>query len=122
MHMKTTSHDFKRSICPIACSLDIFGDKWTLLIIRDLFVGKKTYSEFQRSPENIPTNILATRLKKLIEFNIIEKVAYQQRPVRYEYFLTDKGKELGSIIGALLTWGEKHIPGSQALMISNKAK
>ena len=119
--MKTTPHEFKRSVCPIACSLDIFGDKWTLLIIRDLFVGKKTYSEFQRSPENIPTNILAARLKKLIEFNIIEKAAYQQRPVRYEYFLTEKGKELGSIIGALLTWGEKHIPGSQALMKLNRA-
>jgi len=107
---------FKRSICPIACALDIFGDKWTLLVIRDLIVGKKTYSEFQQSPENIPTNILAARLKLLLEHEIIEKVAYQQKPVRYEYLLTNKGRELGSIIGSIIQWGEKHIPGSKALM------
>jgi len=114
--MKSRPTEFKRSICPVACALDIFGDKWTLLIIRDLFAGKKTYSEFNRSPENIPTNILAARLKLLLEHEILEKVAYQQNPVRYEYLLTDKGKEIGHIIGAIAQWGEKHIPGTQALM------
>jgi len=116
--MNSRTSQFKRSICPIASALDIFGDKWTLLIIRDLFVGKKTYSEFQRSPENIPTNILAARLKLLLEHEIIEKVAYQRNPVRYEYLLTDKGMELDHIIWAIVQWGERHIPGSQALMKS----
>ena len=118
--MTNSSSTFSRSICPIACTLDIVGDKWTLLIVRDLFVGKKTYSEFQNSPENIPTNILANRLKRLLQHEIISKEAYQQNPIRYEYVLTNKGKELGNIIDAIVNWGEGNIPGSQALMKSAK--
>lgn len=116
--MTDPSDTFNRSICPIACTLDIVGDKWTLLIIRDLFVGKKTYSEFQQSPENIPTNILANRLKRLLEHEIISKVAYQQNPVRYEYIITDKGRGLGNVIESMVSWGEENIPGSEALFIS----
>jgi len=113
---RKTSHSHQRSICPIACTLDIVGDKWTLLLVRDFFAGKKTYGELQRSPENIPTNILADRLKRLIEWNIIEKVPYQQKPIRYEYSLTDKGRDLGTLLLEIVNWGEKHIPGSKALM------
>ena len=57
--------ELKRSICPVSCVLDILGDKWTLLVVRDMFMGKKTYGELQKSPEKIPTNILAERLKRL---------------------------------------------------------
>lgn len=111
--------DCKRSVCPIACTLDILGDKWTLLVVRDLFLGKKTYSEIQSSPENIPTSILANRLKMLLEYEIIEKNAYQQHPVRYAYSLTHKGNELETIIKAMLQWGEKNIPNSQARLKKN---
>ncbi len=107
---------FKRSPCPVACTLDIIGDKWTLLVVRDLFAGKKTYSEFQHSPEKIPTNILADRLKRLVKNGIIVKEPYQSHPVRYQYLLTAKGRELGLVLKAMLQWGEKHIPGSKALM------
>ena len=87
-----------RSPCPIANILDIIGDKWTLLVIRDLLAGKSTYSEFQSSPEKIPTNILADRLKRLLEKDIILKTPYQDRPVRYAYQLTDRGISLGPIL------------------------
>lgn len=117
--MKDAS-EFKRSICPIACTLDILGDKWTLLIVRDLFVGKKTYSEFQKSLEKIPTNILADRLKRLLEHEIINKVAYQQNPVRYEYVLTNKGEELGGVLEKIIIWGEANIPGSKAMLMTGK--
>jgi DNA-binding HxlR family transcriptional regulator len=116
------SADCKRSVCPIACTLDVLGDKWTLLVVRDLFLGKEIYSEFQNSPEKIPTNILANRLKKLLEFKIIKKDAYQQHPVRYKYSLTNKGKDLTVIIEAMLQWGERHIPESQARMKKKKTR
>ena len=103
-----------RSVCPIACSLDIVADKWTLLVVRDLFAGKKTYKEFQESPEKIPTNILADRLKRLIAHEVVLKKPYQQNPVRYEYILTEKGRDLGLVLKAMVQWGEKHIPGSEA--------
>jgi len=98
--------------CPLASSLDIFGDKWSLLVIRDLFFGKKTFGEFQKSSEHIPSNILAERLKRLETAGIIKKSAYQQRPVRYAYLLTEKGKDLGAVMKAMVDWGNKHIPGT----------
>jgi len=101
-----------RSICPITNTLDLLGDKWTLVLIRDLFLGKCTYSEFQASPEGIPTNILASRLKRLLDNNVIVKEAYQERPVRYAYILTAKGKALAPIIKEIVNWGLKHIPGT----------
>ncbi|MEE9421872.1 MAG: helix-turn-helix domain-containing protein [Gammaproteobacteria bacterium] len=102
----------KRSICPIASALDIVGDKWTLLVVRDLFMGKTTYSELQKSPESIPTNLLADRLKRLEQGGIVARQSYQQKPVRYAYRLTDKGKDLGIILAAMVTWGNRHIPGT----------
>ena len=103
-----------RSPCPIANTLDILGDKWSLLVIRDLFAGKSTYSEFQSSPEKIPTNILADRLKRLIENSIIKKTPYQDNPPRYAYKLTDKGRSLGPVMKELVKWGLKNIAGTEA--------
>ena len=103
-----------RSPCPIANTLDIIGDKWTLLVVRDLLAGKSTYSEFQSSPEKIPTNILADRLKRLIKKDIILKTPYQDRPVRYAYQLTDKGTSLGPILKEMQNWGSKNIAGTEA--------
>ncbi len=106
------SMSFKRSDCAIACTLDLIGDKWTLLIIRDLFFGKSRYKEFHESDENIPTNILATRLKKLEEAGLISKNPYQERPVRYEYKLSDTGRSLGPVIKSILGWAGKQLPGT----------
>ncbi len=105
-----------RSPCPIANTLDILGDKWTLLVIRDLFAGKCTYSEFQSSPERIPTNILANRLKRLVESGIVAKKPYQQNPVRYAYELTKTGRSLGPVLKSMIDWGNQSIAGTKAGM------
>ena len=104
-----------RSACAIANSLDILGDKWSLLVVRDLLHGKGTYGELARSPERIPTNILAERLKRLESAGIIASAPYQQHPVRYTYTLTPKGRALGEVLLAFVRWGKQHIPGTVAL-------
>ncbi len=109
-HKQVLPSACKRSICPISCALDIVGDKWTLLVVRDLLMEKSTYSELQKSPENIPTNILADRLKRLEKVGIVSRQPYQQRPVRHAYVLTDKGKGLGIILKAMVEWGNHYIP------------
>lgn len=99
----------RRSNCPVANTLDIIGDRWTLLIVRDLFKGKRRFNEFLESPEKIPTNILANRLKTMEEVDIIERKIYSQRPPRYEYALTENGKKLGEIVKMLYQWGNKNL-------------
>lgn len=110
-----TAKPFPRSPCAIANSLDIVGDKWTLLVVRDLLYGKRTYGELLDSPERIPTNILADRLKRLESAGIIVGTPYQQRPVRYAYTLTPKGKDLGGVLLAFVRWAKQHIPGTITL-------
>ncbi|MCG7585953.1 helix-turn-helix domain-containing protein [Photobacterium sp. OFAV2-7] len=107
-----SNSSFKRSGCPIVNSLDIFGDKWTLVVLRDLHCGKKTYSDLANSPEKIPTNRLAERLKRLEAEEIILKVAYQEHPKRYEYLLTQKGKDILPILQEMARWGNKYVEGS----------
>ncbi len=99
-----------RSPCPIACVLDILGDKWTLLVIRDLFLNKHRYSEFIESPEGIPTNILADRLKRLEAAGLVSRQLYQSNPQRSEYFLTPMGTELKPVLSSMLQWAQRHIP------------
>jgi DNA-binding HxlR family transcriptional regulator len=115
------SADFARSNCAVAMTLDIVGDKWSLLVIRDLFAGKSTYGELLAADERMPTNILADRLRRLEEAGIIEKNAYQERPVRFKYTLTPKGRDMGEILIAIVRWGRKHIPGTVALDIATRA-
>jgi DNA-binding HxlR family transcriptional regulator len=110
-----TEKPFIRSPCAIANSLDILGDKWSLLVVRDLLHGKRTYGELADSPERIPTNLLADRLKRLESAGIIESTPYQERPVRYAYTLTAKGKDLGGVLLAFVRWGKHYIPGTVAL-------
>jgi DNA-binding HxlR family transcriptional regulator len=102
----------QRSMCPVSCALDLLGDKWTLLLVRDLLLGKGTYSEFQKSPEGIPTNILASRLKRLQAEGILAREPYQQKPLRYRYKLTGKGRDLAPILLAMVDWSNRHIDGT----------
>ena len=102
-----------RSTCPIASALDLLGDRWSLLVIRDLFRGMTRYGEFAASPEGIPTNILADRLARLETLGLIRREAYQQNPPRYAYTLTPKGADLKPVLGALGMWARRHIPGVQ---------
>ncbi len=104
-----------RSNCSIACSLDVLGDKWTLLIIRDaLFLNKKSFNEFRYSPEKIASNILANRLEKLVENGIMKKSPNEANKLKYDYVLTEKGQQLKPIILALAEWGYENIEGTNA--------
>jgi DNA-binding HxlR family transcriptional regulator len=103
---------FDRSNCPIAVTLDILGDKWTLLVVRDLLLGARRYNDFLESPENIRTNILADRLKRLEEHGLIQKSPYQQKPVRFEYTLTKKGMAMRPLIKQIIKWANEYYPGT----------
>jgi DNA-binding HxlR family transcriptional regulator len=99
----------RRSMCPISSTLDIVGDKWTLLIVRDLmFDGKKTYGEFLRSREKIATNILADRLQVLETNGIVEKKAFPGNKAKNLYELTPKGIDLLPVLLEIVLWGDKH--------------
>ena len=116
-----------RSGCPVACVLDLLGDKWTLIVVRDLVLGKTRYQEFLRSPEKIPTNILAERLKRLESLEIVTREQYQDNPPRSEYRLTTKGTELQPVLKAMIDWAKKHLgefpllKEIPAIMARNKA-
>jgi DNA-binding HxlR family transcriptional regulator len=102
-----------RSPCPIAKTLDLLGDKWTLLVVRDLlFFGKRRFGELASSPEGIPTNILSDRLRRLEECGVLVKVPYAARPQRYEYRLTDRGNDLTPVLRAMIKWAQSHLPGT----------
>ena len=104
--------DPRRSRCPIASTLDVIGDKWTLLLVRDIgLFGKHRNKDFQEAGEGIPTNILANRLKQLVEQGLLEKRLYQERPPRFEYHLTHSGRELLPIVRAMAAWGAANIDG-----------
>jgi len=103
----------KRSTCPAACALDLAGDKWTLLVVRDLLRGRHTFKELLSADEGIPTNILADRLKKMAAAGLIEANPYQDRPVRCAYTLTKKGRDLEYVLAAVARWGKKHIRGTR---------
>ena len=101
-----------RSRCPIANTLDVVGDKWTLLVVRDLVMfGKHRFSEFAGSAEEIPTNILADRLRRLEREGIVTRRPYRTRPVRYEYRLTPKGRDLFPVLREIAAWAGAHLPG-----------
>jgi DNA-binding HxlR family transcriptional regulator len=104
----------RRSPCPVACTLDLIGDRWTLLVIRDMmFFGKQRFEEFLESPEGISTNILANRLKLLEELGLVEKQPYSNHSRRMNYQLTERGKSLRPVLKVIAVWGRKHIPDTE---------
>ncbi len=102
-----------RSRCPVACSLDVVGDRWTLLVIRDLFAGMSRFGELMASPEHIPTNILAERLKRLERAGLIDSTPYSEHPVRVDYRLTERGRALAPVVDAFAVWGLEQFPGTR---------
>ena len=115
----------KRSECPISCSLDVFGDKWSLLIIRDMmFFNKSTYGEFLKSEEGIATNILAARLQSLEENNLIVKLNHPDSKAKVLYKLTEKGIDLLPIIVEIQLWAEKYfaIPADIKVIVKDANK
>ena len=96
--------------CSIAGTLEVIGDRWTILILRDAFRGVRRFDELQRDL-GIARNVLADRLGKLVDHGIMERRLYQTRPERYEYRLTAKGIDLSPALVALMRWGDKHLCG-----------
>lgn len=96
--------------CSIAGTLEIIGDRWSILILRDAFRGVRRFEEIQQDL-GIARNILTDRLNKLVEHEVLERRQYQDRPARYEYRLTPKGVDLSPALVALMRWGDKHLAG-----------
>jgi DNA-binding HxlR family transcriptional regulator len=94
--------------CPVARTLDIVGDRWTLLVLRDLSRGYTRYNELLESCTGISTNLLSSRLKKLEQRGFVERVLYNDHPPRAEYRLTEKGLDFGQVLRAMYRWGTTH--------------
>jgi DNA-binding HxlR family transcriptional regulator len=108
----------RRSPCPVACCLDIVGDRWTLLVIRDLMLGRSRFKDFTASPESIPTNILTERLQRLLKHELVVQVAAEgSKHLGYE--LTKKGRSLLPILKAMKEWGLAWEPGTKAALTQN---
>lgn len=102
-------HDYPGQVCSIAKSLEVVGERWTLLIVRDVMLGNRRFGELQRGL-GVARNVLSARLQRLVEEDILERRAYQENPPRHEYFLTEKGLDLWPALVALLAWGDRHSP------------
>lgn len=112
----------KRSVCPIACTLDVIGDKWTMLVIRDLALGKSYFKDFTQSPEKIATNILSDRLARLLENELIEQFPSPEHPGRVGYRLTKKGESLRPVLKSILDWGLANIDGTRAELLERSKR
>lgn len=95
--------------CNIAQTLNIIGDRWSLLMLHQMFLGRDTFKEIQDNLEGIPTNLLSERLKTLEADELIERYIYQSHPPRYKYVLTEKGYDLEDVFNSLILWGQKHL-------------
>jgi DNA-binding HxlR family transcriptional regulator len=115
---KSSAIEPRRSPCPVACSLDVFGDRWTLLIVRDLILGRSRFKDFTASPEGIPTNILSDRLERLLRHGVVEQVPADDGTKRLGYKLTAKGLALRPILTAMRDWGLKWEKGTQVQLAS----
>ncbi|GAA5482193.1 putative HTH-type transcriptional regulator Rv3095 [Haloferula sargassicola] len=100
----------------MSCALDWFGDRWTLLVIRDLMLGATRFKDFAASPEGIPTNILSDRLARLVEGGLVEKVPAGPGGKRFIYQLTEKGRALKPVVLAIRDWGLAWEPGTKVLL------
>ncbi len=106
--------------CSVARTLEIVGERWTWLIVRDAFLGLSRYTEFQASL-GIARNVLADRLTRLVDEGIFERVLYSRRPDRYEYRLTQKGRDLFTALNALRDWGDRHLSAKPMRLLRLKA-
>lgn len=103
----------KRSPCPVAATLDLIGDRWTLLVVRDLLSGKSRYRDLVRSPEGIATNILAARIERLQEHGLVAARESPERKGSHEYHLTERGRSLLPLLEALRDWGLANVKGTE---------
>jgi DNA-binding HxlR family transcriptional regulator len=99
--------EYEGQVCSIARSLELVGERWTLLVVREIFHGRRKFSEMQRSL-GVARNVLTSRLQRMVDEGIVERRPYSERPERYEYFLTEKGLDLWPVMIALMHWGDKY--------------
>ena len=102
---------YDNQVCSIARTLEIVGERWTLLIVRDALLGLRRFDEFRESL-GLARNVLSDRLARLVEAGILDRVRYQEHPERYEYRLTAKGRDLSGALIGLMHWGDKHLAGA----------
>jgi DNA-binding HxlR family transcriptional regulator len=102
-------HDYPGQVCSIAKALEVVGERWTLLIVRDVMAGSRRFDELQKGL-GVARNVLASRLQRMVDEDILERRPYQANPERFEYFLTEKGLDLWPALVALLGWGDRHTP------------
>ena len=102
-------NDYDGQTCNIAAALEVVGERWSLLIVREVFLGVRRFDEMQ-SDLDIARNVLQTRLTRLVENGVLERRLYQEHPPRHEYFLTEKGIDLWPTVVALMRWGDEHVP------------
>jgi len=102
--------------CPVAKSLEIVGERWTLLLVRDLLDGPRKFQDFHASLPGIAPALLSERLKLIEEHGLVTRRLYSEHPPRAEYTLTDKGRDLGVVIGALASWGSRHVHRQTAIV------
>src|SRR5215470_19695659 len=102
------NRDYEGQNCSIARALEVVGERWTLLIIRDVLLGLHRFDELQESL-GIASNVLTDRLNRLVDEGVLERVRYSERPERFEYRLTKKGRELGVALLALMQWGDRYL-------------
>jgi DNA-binding HxlR family transcriptional regulator len=112
--------DYPTQYCSVASTLEIIGERWTILILRDVFLGIRRFDEIQRHL-GLARNILQTRLERLVEAGIVKKRPYQERPLRHEYRLTEKGADLWPVLVSLLKWGDKYaIEGERPMILQHR--
>jgi DNA-binding HxlR family transcriptional regulator len=100
--------DYGGQVCSIARALEIVGDRWTLLVIRDVKLGNHRFDQLLESL-GVASNVLTDRLSRLVDAGILDRVRYNERPERFEYHLTEKGRELGLCLLALMQWGDRYV-------------
>lgn len=105
----------RRSPCPVACALDIFGDRWTLLVVRDLMLGRSRFKDFTASPESVPTNILSDRLHRLLEHGIVRQLPAAEGSRHLAYQLTEKGEALRPVLKTMRNWGLEWEKGTRTM-------
>ena len=114
---KSTS---RRSPCPVACTLDILGDRWTLLVVRDLVLGRSRFKDFAASPEGIPTNILSDRLQRLLDSGVVTQVSAAPGSKHLAYQLTEKGRALMPVLKSMRDWGLEWEKGTKVLLVTKE--
>jgi len=111
------TYDFE---CNLAQTLNIVGDRWTLLVLHRIYIGKNTFKELQQTLESIPSNILSSRLKILEKNGMIKSELYSEHPPRYQYIITDKGREFKHVFNSIMLWSTKYIDSCKRTIVHNQ--